>query len=131
MPWRVSACIIPARHEGRGYHKDAQRLDLVFIYAAGTLAALGLLVQGGVATQAFPAWDLSQLRYFGVLQRIAACFALASLVVLYIPDSRPLKVHVRPLSLAPQILVVEWCRQLCVTAYPQGLNALSSLPQYL
>ena len=56
---------------------------------------MGLLVQGGAATQAFPAWDLSQLRYFGVLQRIAACFALASLVVLYIPDSRPHKEHVR------------------------------------
>ena len=63
--------------------------------ATGTLAALGLLVQGGVATQAFPAWDLSRLRYFGVLQRIAACFALASLVVLFIPESRPLKVRVR------------------------------------
>ncbi len=68
--------------------------------ATGTLAALGLLVQGGVATQAFPAWDLSQLRYFGVLQRIAACFVLASLVVLYIPESRPLKVHVRACHVA-------------------------------
>ena len=73
--------------------------------ATGTLAALGLLVQGGVATQAFPAWDLSQLRYFGVLQRIAACFVLASLVVLYIPESRPLAVHVRARHVLLSMLV--------------------------
>ena len=55
---------------------------------AGKLFALGLLIQGGVATGAFPMWDLAQLRIFGVLQRIAVCFLLASLLVLYVPESR-------------------------------------------
>lgn len=54
---------------------------------AGKLAGLGLLIQGGAATGAFPAWDLSQLRYFGVLQRIALCSLLVSLIVLYLPQT--------------------------------------------
>ena len=33
-------------------------------------------------------WDLARLRIFGVLQRIAVCFLLASLLVLYVPESR-------------------------------------------
>jgi len=48
---------------------------------------LGLLIQGGAATGAFPAWDLAQLRYCGVLQRIALCFALVSVIVLYLPQT--------------------------------------------
>lgn len=55
-------------------------------HCAGKLVGLGLLIQGGAATGAFPAWDLSRLRYFGVLQRIALCFLLVSLVVLYLPQ---------------------------------------------
>lgn len=52
---------------------------------AGKLVGLGLLIQGGAGAGAFPAWDLSRLRYCGVLQRIALCFVLVSLVVLYLP----------------------------------------------
>lgn len=55
---------------------------------AGKLFALGLFIQGGAATEAFPMWDLARLRIFGVLQRIAVCFLLASLLVLYVPESR-------------------------------------------
>ena len=40
----------------------------VILHGAGRMALLGLLIQGGVATRSFPAWDLSQLRYFGVWQ---------------------------------------------------------------
>ncbi|BDA45874.1 Heparan-alpha-glucosaminide N-acetyltransferase [Coccomyxa sp. Obi] len=60
---------------------------------AGKLAGLGLLIQGGAATGAFPAWDLSRLRYFGVLQRIALCFLLVSLVVLYLPPCPDLRLQ--------------------------------------
>ena len=63
---------------------------------AGKLFALGLLIQGGAATGAFPMWDLARLRIFGVLQRIAVCFLLASLLVLYVPESRMPVVEVQP-----------------------------------
>jgi predicted acyltransferase len=58
------------------------------------MALLGLLIQGGAATQAFPGWDLARLRYAGVLQRIAACFLLASAVAIYLPESRPPRAQV-------------------------------------
>ncbi len=41
-------------------------------------------------------WDLARLRIFGVLQRIAVCFLLASLLVLYVPESRMPVVEVQP-----------------------------------
>lgn len=67
---------------------------------AGKLFALGLLIQGGVSSEGhFPVWDLSRLRTFGVLQRIALCFLLASLLVLYVPESRLPKLVVGLFSL--------------------------------
>lgn len=78
---------------------------------AGKMAALGLLIQGGAVTQAFPAWDLSQLRYFGVLQRIALCFLLASLVVIYLPESRPFPAQAQLPGLFcwPTCFTPAWC----------------------
>jgi predicted acyltransferase len=67
---------------------------------AGKLFALGLLIQGGVSSEGhFPVWDLSRLRTFGVLQRISLCFLLASLLVLYVPESRLPKLEVGLFSL--------------------------------
>lgn len=55
---------------------------------AGKLFALGLLIHGGVATEGFPAWDLARVRVYGVLQRIAVCFLMASLLAIFVPESR-------------------------------------------
>lgn len=67
---------------------------------AAKLFALGLLIQGGVASDGhFPVWDLARLRLFGVLQRIAVCFLCASLLVLYVPESNLPKLGVKLLPL--------------------------------
>lgn len=67
---------------------------------AGKLFALGVFIQGGVASEGhFPVWDLASLRVFGVLQRIALCFTCASLLVLYVPECQLPKVEVRSPSI--------------------------------
>ena len=51
---------------------------------AGKLFALGVLIQGGVASEGhFPVWDLARLRVFGVLQRIALAYCAASLLLYF------------------------------------------------
>ena len=63
---------------------------------AGKRFALGVLIQGGVASEGhFPVWDLARLRVFGVLQRIAVCSLFASLLVLYVPECQLPKLEVR------------------------------------
>ena len=83
---------------------------------AGKLFALGIFIQGGVASEGhFPVWDLASLRVFGVLQRIALCFTCASLLVLYVPECQLPKVEVRSSSITPsavhcQFLIVSYDR---------------------
>lgn len=55
--------------------------------SAGKLVLLGLVIQGGASTGAFPGWDLTRLRFCGVLQRIGLCFLLASAVIIYLPQT--------------------------------------------
>ena len=74
-------------------HKD-QKNKMVCVHP-GKLFALGVLIQGGVASEGhFPVWDLARLRVFGVLQRIAICFLCASLLVLYVPECQLPKLEV-------------------------------------
>jgi hypothetical protein len=95
---RCTAECIPSSGHGAACLKHPFR-DSMF-GGAGKLFALGLLIHGGVSSEGhFPVWDLSRLRTYGVLQRIALCFLLASLLVLYVPESRLPKIEVGVLSL--------------------------------
>ncbi len=97
--------------QGPSWRTIVLHTRLSFVTDAGKLAGLGLLIQGGTATGAFPAWDLSRLRYFGVLQRIAVCFLLVSLVVLYLPQTPDPRLQVFPLQDAR--VISSACRHLC------------------
>jgi len=66
-------------------------------------------VQGGVASEAhFPAWDLTRLRIFGVLQRIAVCFLFVSLLILYVPESALPKLEVQCFPCLPRPVPESW-----------------------
>ncbi|MEW5320228.1 MAG: hypothetical protein WDW38_011317 [Sanguina aurantia] len=57
---------------------------------AARLCALGLLLQSGSSTGAFPAYDLSRVRYLGVLQRIALCvLSVSAALILSQPGPLP------------------------------------------
>ncbi|MEW5320229.1 MAG: hypothetical protein WDW38_011318 [Sanguina aurantia] len=78
---------LSARHVHR--HGRAA-IALSVLTRAARLCALGLLLQSGSSTGAFPAYDLSRLRYLGVLQRIALCvLSVSAALILSQPDPLP------------------------------------------
>lgn len=48
----------------------------------------GIIFLLGLSLNIFPGWDFSSLRYFGVLQRIACCYVLCSILILAIRKDR-------------------------------------------
>lgn len=78
---------------------------------------------GGAATGAFPAWDLSRLRYCGVLQRIALCFMLVSAAVLYLPQTPNPRLQVAPPF--PPSAFPSYVTAFAVTAKPALLTCFS------
>ena len=106
-------------------------LALKVLRRAATLLIMGLVLN------ALPAFHLATLRIPGILQRIAACYALAGLLILAFwktkePDTRRLLVMMTASVLV--ILILYWALLAFVSVPGFGagrLDSAGSLPAYL